>query len=406
MIARFSWTCALVALAVSPLAAQEVTQWRATAPRRALVTREVEPTAARQSPAIVRIWARQSNSASGGSGTLVAKDEDGRGLIVTNRHVISDGGRIEVHWPTGEQTAGTVEAIGGGNDDLAAVFTDVPDGIEPLPVRDDEPAADETLWMAGYGGSSERFAYGPGSYRAVDDVNAEIHGTYARHGDSGGPIVDADGQVAGVLWGSTGFSGGNETVLIRLPRLRIFLERVGRLCKFAVGPCASCGGGGSMSSHMSRPSAPHVLDGDDDFASDEPGLPYEDDEPQPAPKPKSDHVAELEKQLDTLGKRLAELEKLKATPGPPGPAGPAGPPGPAGEGAQLDIARLEKIEQRIVQHESAIADAIDLASRRAEIAPEEIERIASAVQKKLAGSIRLKVESVPRGNAHAMLNPD
>jgi hypothetical protein len=140
-----------------------------------------------------------------------------------------------------------------------------------------------------------------------------------------------------------------------------------------------------------------------------PADPYTEDEddltpvkpPTTKPAPKDDgKVAALEKQLEELTKKIDELTK-QGVAGPPGPTGPQGP-----AGANADSERLVALEERITRHESAIAEAIELASRRQEIPSEELERIAAAVQKKLAGSIRLKVESVPKGGtAHAMHKP-
>jgi len=406
---------ALVALCW-PATAQDPHAWRAGGrPTRALAAptpHTAHPTGATQAAAIVRVWARQGEYSSGGSGTLLAMDEDRRGLVLTNRHVVAGGGRIEIHWPTGEQSAGQVEAVGGGDDDLAAIFTDVPEGIEPLELREDEPATGETLWIAGYGGSTQPFDYGPGSYQPINAVHADVNGTPARHGDSGGPIIDAEGRVAAVLWGSTGDHGGHSTACIRLPRVRRFLQKVGQLTQFSCGPCQPSGrsGGGRRGIDLD---APDVLDGGDEQASGpvprDPGDERDDELPlapvKPPTTPKEDkRLAELEKQLGELTKQIDTLTKLAGQPGPPGPAGPPGPPGPAGSAA--DSERLLALEERIERHELAIAEAIDLASRRQEIPAAELERIASAVQRKLAGSIRLQVESVPKGGtAHAMLTP-
>jgi len=355
------WLGAALALAVlahdSP--AQTNQDWRPGGrPTRSLAV--PTPTAAKQNPAIVRVWARQAGSSSGGSGTLVGIDERRLGLIITNRHVVADGGRIEIHWPTGNTSRGKVEAFGGGADDLAAIFVRVPEGIEPVAMRDEEPAAGDTLWIAGYGGSSQPFDFGPGQYVPLDDVNADIRGTPARHGDSGGPILDADGKVSGVLWGSTGDDGGRETVCIRLPRVREFLRKVAQAVRYN---CAACGGGSSHSSR-SRPraDAPDILDGGDneDFAGGEqPRDPYSEEAdpltpvapptPKPNPAPKDDgKIAGLEKQLTDLASRKPEPGPA----GPPGAAGPMGQAGAAGKDADGDLvlaltARLEIVEREL-----------------------------------------------------------
>jgi len=312
---------------------------------------DVQPTGT-QNPAIVRVWTRLAGGqgSSGGSGSLIAEDDSGRGLVITNRHVVDGGRTFEVHWPSGEVSQAKLLGVGGGSDDLAALFVTVPEGIDPLELREEEPEDGETLWIAGYGGS--KFSFGPGDYNTWNETNAAIEGTPARHGDSGGPIIDEQGRVAGVLWGS---NFQDHTVCIRLPRVRRFLLGVGRVAKWAVGPC--CGGNASTGSGSRQRflDPPDVLGGNGDPDDlDEPGLP--EPAPPPVPKPRSDAaIASVEKKLDDLTKKLGEIADRKPEPGPAGPVGPpgpAGPQGPAGKDADPELlialnARMDLLEREV-----------------------------------------------------------
>ena len=318
---------------------------------------DVKPTGG-QNPAIVRVRCPVNGGAYLGSGTLVAEDETGRGLVVTNHHVVRGSNQYEVHWPTGEVSRARLLGVGGGDDDLAALFVKVPEGIDPIPLREEEPGEGETLWIGGYGGN-DRFVFGPGGYLVRNGSNAVVDGTPARHGDSGGPVVDRHGQLTAVLWGTD----STRTYVIRLPRVRAFLRGVGRVARWAVGPC--CDTAASSGSGSRRPriiDAPGVFGGNgnpEDIT--EPADPYTDDpeEPRAPPAPKNDKaIAGLEKKLDELGKKLTEIAERKPEPGPAGPAGPQGPPGPQGEpgpaGKDADTemllaltARMDALEQDI-----------------------------------------------------------
>jgi serine protease Do len=157
-------------------------------------------------PAVVRVSVQEQDGISQGSGTLVEIREQ-YGLVVTNWHVVRDAsGGIQVIFPDGYRSAARV--LSTDRDwDLAALLIWRP-SVKPVPLAPRAPRPGERLTIAGYG---------PGNYRAVDgrctqyvspganlpfemvEVSAR-----ARQGDSGGPIFNADGQLAGVLFGSGG----------------------------------------------------------------------------------------------------------------------------------------------------------------------------------------------------------
>jgi hypothetical protein len=172
-------------------------------------------------PAVARIIAPEPDGTSYGSGSLIAVN-DHYGLVITNWHVIRDAtGQIWVVFPGGFQSPATI--MKADRDwDLAALIVFRPN-VDPLPISTQAPLLGERLTIAGYGS---------GWYRAVSgrcvhyfspggDLPAEIVelSTPARNGDSGGPIFNDRGEVAGVLFGADSTS----TMGSYCGRLRRFL---------------------------------------------------------------------------------------------------------------------------------------------------------------------------------------
>jgi serine protease Do len=163
-------------------------------------------------PSVARITVIEKDGISYGSGTLV--DSRGQfGLVVTNWHVIRDAaGHITVEFPDGFKSAAQV-AKTDKDWDLAALSIARPNAT-PVPVSAAAPQPGEPLTIAGYGSGDYRLASGqctqylaPGidlPYEMVE-LSAE-----ARQGDSGGPIFNQKGELAGVLFGSgPGYTSGS-----------------------------------------------------------------------------------------------------------------------------------------------------------------------------------------------------
>lgn len=159
----------------------------------------------RPHPAVARIVASEGRGASYGSGTLVGVDER-YGLVVTNWHVVRDAaGPVSVIFPDGFHSPATILAT--DHDwDLAALAIWRPN-VLPVPLATQAPRPGEPLWIAGYGQGSFRMAGGrclqyvsPG--RSLPSQMVEVSAA-ARNGDSGGPILNARGELAGVLFGTS-----------------------------------------------------------------------------------------------------------------------------------------------------------------------------------------------------------
>lgn len=172
-------------------------------------------------PAVARIIAVDTRGASLGTGTLVAVSEH-HGLVVTNWHVVRDArGTILVQFPDGFTSPATVLKVD-REWDLAALAVWRP-RAKPVAIAVDPPRPGDVLLIAGYGQGDYRVSYGPCTqYLAPNPgLPAELVElrAVARQGDSGGPIFNTRGELAGVLFGS----GFGETMGAYCGRVRRFL---------------------------------------------------------------------------------------------------------------------------------------------------------------------------------------
>jgi serine protease Do len=174
-------------------------------------------------PAVVRIYVIEKGSQSLGSGTLV----DVRGpyaLVVTNWHVIREAaGEISVVFPDGFRSAARV--VQHDSDwDLAALSIWKPAAL-PVRISSEPPKTGEPLTIAGYGSDGTfRAVSGPCTQYVAPSKQhpheiVELAAT-ARQGDSGGPIFNQRGELAGVLFGTV----DNTTSGSYGPRVLKFLE--------------------------------------------------------------------------------------------------------------------------------------------------------------------------------------
>ena len=162
-------------------------------------------------PGVVAIYAYDDNGNGGlGSGFVV----DTEGHIVTNLHVVQQGANIEVDFPSGLITPGTV--IGEDPDsDIAVVKVDVPmEELHPLPLGDSSlvKVGDPVIAIGNpyglYGtlttgivsakgrtDDSLRSAGESGSFTLADMIQTDAA---INPGNSGGPLLNLRGEVIGV----------------------------------------------------------------------------------------------------------------------------------------------------------------------------------------------------------------
>lgn len=173
-------------------------------------------------PAVARITAADGPSRIAGSGVLVESGDAG-GVLLTNWHVVrSHRHGLTITWPDGSTAAGRVIAYDDAWD-LAAVAVPRPVAA-PVPIAVSAPRLGDRLTIAGYGpegryleqtGAVTEYLSPTGSHpRQFVEIRAA-----ARQGDSGGPMFDASGELAGVLFGQS----DGRTVGSCSTRLRTFL---------------------------------------------------------------------------------------------------------------------------------------------------------------------------------------
>jgi hypothetical protein len=197
--------CKLLTLALALCCAFPAAAQRHFSPVPAPAARLHAPSTMPVHPAVVRIFAAERGSHSLGSGTLIDV-RDSYGLVVTNWHVIRDAtGEISVAFPDGFQSAARVVKTD-PDWDLAALSIWRPN-VAPVAISNVLPQRRELLTIAGYGSDGTfRAVSGPCTqYLAPSDRHpheiVELAAT-ARQGDSGGPILNQRGELAGVLFGS------------------------------------------------------------------------------------------------------------------------------------------------------------------------------------------------------------
>ena len=163
------------------------------------------PSSDQPHPSVVRVVVSEGQTMSLGSGTLVAV-RGRHGMVVTNWHVVRDAtGPVNVIFPDGFRSGATIL----GTDaewDLAALAIWRPSAT-PVPLSRQTPQLDDKLSIAGYGSGKYRMASGrcvqyisPGNNQPFEMLELS---TAAREGDSGGPIFNDKGELAGVLFGAT-----------------------------------------------------------------------------------------------------------------------------------------------------------------------------------------------------------
>lgn len=180
--------------------------------------------AATPHPAVCRVAVQERDGEAFGSGTLI--DARGEyGLVVTNWHVVREAaGKIEVRFPSGFKSEARPLKLD-ETWDLAALVVWRPP-TEPVSLAPRPPQSGDRLTICGYGGGdylaqtgrcTDYYSPEIGQPQELVELNVE-----ARQGDSGGPIFNTDGELAGVLFGAAqgstlgSFGGRVQTFLATL----------------------------------------------------------------------------------------------------------------------------------------------------------------------------------------------
>ncbi len=159
-----------------------------------------------------------------GSGTYV--DSSGfYGIVITNWHVVRDSaGLVQVHFPNGFASYAAIVSYD-STWDLTALMISKPEATPTVSIAKTAPKVGDPLWIAGYGSGPYRLVGG----RCTQYITPEIGlrnefvelSVEARQGDSGGPIFNQKGELAGVLFGSDNWNTAGSFC----GRVRFFLEQ-------------------------------------------------------------------------------------------------------------------------------------------------------------------------------------
>jgi len=178
-------------------------------------------------PSIVDINTTLSGGAAAGTGIILTSS----GLVLTNNHVIEDATSIQVQ-VDGTGPSYSADVVGyDATDDVAVIQMNGASGLQPAPLGDSSSVQvnDEVLALGnalGRGGTPQPAA---GTVTGLDKTitasdnngaNPETldglieHDAAIQPGDSGGPLIDANGEVVGInsagsSSGSGGFGGVN-----------------------------------------------------------------------------------------------------------------------------------------------------------------------------------------------------
>lgn len=176
-------------------------------------------------PAVLRIitFEQSTHSNSFGSGTYIGNEGE-YGMVLTNWHVVRDcEGLVQVHFPSGFASYAAV-LTKDETWDLALLLISQPRNCPAVEIANTTPRIGDPLWIAGYGSGNYRLINGrccryisPLGNNIFDFVDVSVE---AREGDSGGPIFNVEGELAGVLFGSD----SQNTAGSYCGRVRSFLE--------------------------------------------------------------------------------------------------------------------------------------------------------------------------------------
>lgn len=164
---------------------------------------------AEQSSGLVLISSTLTNGTAAGTGILLSSD----GTVVTNHHVVEGATELEVTIATTGETYAARYVGGSDSADVAVIQLEDASGLTPASISADDAAVGDAVTAVGdAGGDGGSLTASPGTVTALDqDITVSNEdGTsaaltdliqlqaYVVPGDSGGAVLDSDGDVVGM----------------------------------------------------------------------------------------------------------------------------------------------------------------------------------------------------------------
>lgn len=167
----------------------------------------------------------------GGSGVVIGHRE-GQAVVLTAWHVVEGPGRLSVYFPSHQQRVAGQVIAQDKTLDVAAIAVTINFTPAVAPLAHGEPAAGESVVVAGFGGGQWRERSGNvlgvfdhGLKQAADLGVSPL----SIPGDSGGPIYAPSGDVVAIIWGGPARRPGGpllRTQGVRTVELRRFAEKL------------------------------------------------------------------------------------------------------------------------------------------------------------------------------------
>ena len=187
----------------------------------------------RANPSVVEITVTTQAPAEGpmGSGTAQAQGSgfvyDASGHVITNAHVVDGAESAKVRFADGKSYDATVVGVDASTD-LAVLKVDAPaSALHPIQLADSSqvavgdvvvaigtPFGLENSVTAGIVSALGRSMQAPNGYTITGAIQTDAA---INHGNSGGPLLDADGNVIGINAQIESDSGGNDGVGFAIP---------------------------------------------------------------------------------------------------------------------------------------------------------------------------------------------
>ncbi len=175
-----------------------------------------------------------------GTGLVIQRDGN-RTLIITNRHVIFEqatgkqGQNIQVEFfsepPDGKprmRRNARVLPMTPADDNLDIAVLEVtrplPDDIKPLPISSNAIQRQMSVWAIGHPVRGIPWSIEPGTISSYNSQQLQISGTAIQAGNSGGPVINSENQLLGIVVevdGGLGFAYPMPVIMEKLRALGI-----------------------------------------------------------------------------------------------------------------------------------------------------------------------------------------